>query len=97
MQFDILLSDEARTEVANSYLFYESKSEGLGESFLHELEAIYTSLGENPFKYSFIDLSGKLRDVKLRRFPYVVIFEIQPDFVFVYSVYNTSRRQYRVV
>lgn len=97
MLFDILISDDARTDIANSYLFYESRGEGLGESFLHELDAIYISLGENPFKYSFIDLSGKLRDVKLKRFSYVVIFEIQPDFVFIYSVYNTSRRQYRIL
>jgi hypothetical protein len=45
----------------------------------------------------FIDDRAILRDVKLERFPYVVIFEIIDNSVVVYAVHCTYQHPKRIV
>ena len=91
MAFNIILSEEARRDEIESYQYYEAQRVGLGEEFLNELEHCYTILGEHPHLFSFIDTPHDLRDVKLKRFPFVIIYEISAENVYVYSVHHTSR------
>jgi toxin ParE1/3/4 len=53
--YALILSEEARQDEIESYLYYEIQRSGLGEEFLKALEKSYTALRNNPFSYSFID------------------------------------------
>ena len=76
MAYDLIIREEANEEVVHAYLYYEETQEGLGERFLEELAARYQDIAENPHYYGFIDDKKIIRDIKIRHFPYQIIFEI---------------------
>ena len=93
MGFQVLIKQEAHEDALAAYNYYEEKQAGLGERFLESLLNRYRQLSENPMANGFIaeDPLGVLRDVRLKRFPYVVVYEIIDQKVIVYSVHNTYR------
>ncbi|MDQ6843468.1 MAG: type II toxin-antitoxin system RelE/ParE family toxin [Bacteroidota bacterium] len=91
MVFEIIISPEAFAETNEIYLFYERASVGLGERFLESLEDIYKKLSKAPQYYGYTNKAKDIRDVKINGFPFVVIFQIVNDTVFVLRVFNTSR------
>ena len=92
MSYTIILTDEARQDEINSYLYYEMQSAGLGEDFLTDVENCYSIINQHPHLFGYSDNQNKLRDIKLKRFPFIIIFEISGDTVLVYSVHHTSRK-----
>ena len=93
MPFRVIVTKEAHHDSLDAYLFYEEKQTGLGERFLTMLQLCYQSLSEYPEHYGYIneDPLNILRDVKLEKFPYVVVFEITGTEVIVYAVHNTFK------
>jgi plasmid stabilization system protein ParE len=94
MPFLLIIKEEAHRDVAAAYDYYESCQPGLGEQFLEALVSRYADLSQHPQFYSYIaeDPKQVLRDVKLERFPYVVIYEISElDKVIIYAVHSTYR------
>lgn len=53
----------------------------------------YQDLAEHPTFYGYIDEDSLkvLRDVKIDKFPYVVVYEIMDNDVIVYAVHNTYK------
>ena len=95
MTFNIIIKEEARLDTATAYYYYEDKQKGLGEEFLEELEKRYHDLESHPFNYGFIDDQQIIRDVKIDRFPYVIIFEVAEGSIIIYAVHNTYRHPKR--
>lgn len=91
MPYQVVIKSEARDDVAAAYDYYESRQPGLGRSFLEAFEARCNDLSNNPTHYSYIkeDTQKALRDIKLDRFPYVLVFEIIGTDVIVYAVHCT--------
>ena len=92
MTFILRLAPEAQIEESEAYNYCEDVKDGLGDELLMELEYAYTKIAENPFYYSYIENSHLLRDMKIDRFPYVVIYIVSGNYVTVVSVRNTYRR-----
>jgi hypothetical protein len=92
MSFDLLISKVAREETEVPAFYYEDIYPGLGAAFLQELERFYTAIAENPHFYGFIDSKKLLRDVALKKYPFVVIFKVEGKKVVVLSVHNTNRK-----
>lgn len=57
-----------------------------------ELHQKYISLSAHPEFYSYVDHQKMIRDVKVDRFPYVIIFEIEKVEVIILAVHNTYKR-----
>ena len=95
MAYNIVIKEEARLDTATAYNYYENERQGLGEEFLDELVKRYDDLSDHPFHYGFIDDQQIIRDVKVDRFPYVIIFEVIDNSVIVYAVHNTWRHPKR--
>ncbi len=89
MAYKLEIRPLAAMEVLEAYDWYELQREGLGSEFLDELEMFYTSVLRNPTSYGFYDKT--VRQGKLNRFPYVVVFEIFDEPVVVYSVFMTKQ------
>ena len=91
MAFQVVIKAEARKDVIEAYHFYETKLTGLGDIFLESFENRCHDLSQNPSFYSLIseDPKAVLRDVKLNRFPFVLVFEIIASEVIVYAVHCT--------
>ncbi|MES2701794.1 MAG: type II toxin-antitoxin system RelE/ParE family toxin [Bacteroidota bacterium] len=93
MPYNVIVKEEAFADALTAYLYYEHQLEGLGDRFIAELNFRYRQLAENPhyFSYVYADKGRNRRDVLLKKFPYLVVFEVIGSDVIVYSVLNTSR------
>ena len=91
MSFTVIVKEEAHQDTIEAYNYYEKKATGLGERFLEALHQRYSEISENPTFYSYIDEDPMkiLRDVKLKKFPFVVVYEILENEVVIYAVHNT--------
>lgn len=93
MVHKVFVKQEAVDDAIEAYEYYEKEVPGLGERFLEALAKRYLDLSLHPSHYGFIaeDPLNILRDVRLEKFPYVVVFEITDAEVFVYAIHNTRK------
>ena len=89
MAYKLEIRPLAAMEILEAFDWYESQREGLGVEFLDELEIFYNILQRNPSSYGYYD--KPIRQGKIERFPYVVVFEIFDEVVQVYSVFMTKQ------
>jgi hypothetical protein len=85
MPYKIEIRPLAKFEIFEAYDWYDAQREGLGLEFLEALDVFYTSLRRNPFSYSFYD--EPVRQGRLKRFPYTVVFEVIDSNIIIYSVF----------
>ncbi len=90
MEYKITIRPLATIEIIEAYDWYESQQTGLGLKFLDELENLQSSLIANPLTYSYYD-EPSVRQGKLNRFPYVVVYEVYETTIVIYSVFMTKR------
>lgn len=92
MSLPLVFHPEVKFEIKESYLWYESIKEGLGESLLHELESSYPIIQEAP------QIWPKFRSIYhkylLKKFPFSILYSIEESQVTVYAVAHYSRRPY---
>ena len=69
--------------------WYEERSPGLGTSFVQRLEACIAQIERNPEIGPAVD--GDTRRAQLRRFPYVVYYDVIDDDVLVLAVWHGRR------
>lgn len=91
MKLPIYLTAESLQEEAEAYLFYENEMEGLGEKFLKELERMLEKISTNPQHYSYSDETKTFRDVSLKKFPFIIIYEMEVTRIKVYHIHNTKK------
>ncbi|MGN6532024.1 MAG: type II toxin-antitoxin system RelE/ParE family toxin [Ginsengibacter sp.] len=91
MRYQLKVSFTAYQETDDAYLYYEAQSICLGERFLKSVEEAYSKLSEHPQFYSFINGDKNIRDIKVKTFPFVIIFQIVENTVLVLRVFNTNR------
>ena len=89
MLYKVILKPGAEEDTEQAYNWYEDQRAGLGEEFLYELETTYRKLENLP--RAFGKLTKIYRRAPLKRFPYLVIFEIKRQEVIVYAIFHTSR------
>lgn len=88
MAFKLIVEQEAQLEIDDAINWYELKQEGLGEEFLNYLGGYFQTLmtGKSDFE---IKRKPVFRELPLKRFPYVIIYEKHKEEIIVYSVFNT--------
>jgi len=85
MPYTIEVRPLAAIEILDAFDWYEEQLEGLGSEFLEELDRLYDTLNINPFTYSFYE--KPVRQGKINRFPYTVVYEIFDQVIVIYSVF----------
>jgi len=90
MGFKLIVEYEAQLEIEEAIEYYESNKVGLGADFVNYLDGYFQTLKNG--KATF-ELKRKLvfRELPLKRFPYVIIYEQCNDQIVVYSVFNTDQ------
>lgn len=91
MSYQLKVSSTAYKETDDAFAYYEEQSTGLGERFLKSLEDAYSKLSQTPQYYSYIRNDKNIRDIKIKTFPFVIIFQIMENTVLVLRVFNTNR------
>ena len=90
MAFKIQILPRATKEISDAIDWYESRRKGLGEDFWTELKVELLRIQENPLIFPFYGGERKqVRKAVVKRFPYLILFRIYKDKVFVLSVFHT--------
>ncbi len=89
MGFNIELTSIAEVEMWNAIDWYDDQREDLGKLFARAFQNAIQVLQKNP--NTFPVGVGKKRKLPTKGFPYLIIYEVQENTVFVLGVFHTSR------
>ena len=81
---------EALEELERAGLFYKAESDELAQSFAEEVRATIDWALEFPMLGSPID--SRYRRAFVKRFPYVVIYRLEADVMYILAVAHLRRR-----
>ena len=89
MAAELILAQEAEQDIAEAYAWYEAQRTGLGEEFLHCVDACMQLVCRVPEAYPIVQ--ENYRRALVRRFPFAVFYEHVEESVIVYCVFHTAR------
>jgi len=87
--YQLIIRPRATGMAEKAYNWYEEQQPGLGKLFIAELISCYDKIETWPAAYTIINKN--YRQIILKTFPYVVVYEIFEENVVVFSVFHTSR------
>jgi plasmid stabilization system protein ParE len=90
MSWRLIVRREARSELAEAVDWYRSQHPDFGNRFLLAFLEAVNKLVENP--YLFQRLDDDIRRVRLRHFPYNLLYFIQEDRVVIVACAHAKRR-----
>jgi toxin ParE1/3/4 len=85
----------AQEEIRAAAAWYEERNSGLGKRFVAAVRDVLEALEANPRQFASLEtISAELpiRRGLIAEFPYLVIFEVFENDVFVYAVAHAARR-----
>ena len=94
MRYRVIITHQALQETQEAFEYYEEIRGGLGELFLQSVEDRYAALSKDPQLYSFCDSRNILRDVSVKGFPFLVIYEVIVESVVILAVHNTNKKPF---
>jgi plasmid stabilization system protein ParE len=84
MTLPVVFTHAARTDLADTAGWYDTHVQGLGSRFIDAVYEISDGLPDFPKKYPVA--SNGTRMAVLRRFPYTVVYRLEPDAIQVLAV-----------
>ena len=88
---EVVFHPEARAEYWVSWDWYDRCSSQAAARFESELEDVLGLIRANPTLFPKYD--EHFRYVSLRRFPFSVIYELQPDCIYIIAVAHSARAE----
>ena len=73
----------ARAELREARRHYEEQLAGLGRRFIADVETALDYVAEQPAMFPAIEGAGGARRVLLRRFPYSLVYDVEPEAIIV--------------
>lgn len=90
MSFKLIIEHEAQSEIEDAIEYYESRKTGLGLDFFNYLDGYFQTLKNGKAAFE-LKRKPVFRELPLKRFPYVIIYEQFKDQIIIYSVFNTDQ------
>ena len=81
---------EAEAELVEAVAFYERAEPSLGEEFSLEVRAAMRNVLSYPNAWPALE--GGVRRCLVNRFPYGILYSVEPDRIFVLAVMHLHRR-----
>jgi toxin ParE1/3/4 len=91
----VRLQKRAEAEIREAASWYRLRSEGLGKRFLSAIRVAFEQLETAATRYGRLETlpdDAPFRRILLEDFPYLIVFEVVGDDVFIYAVAHSSRR-----
>jgi toxin ParE1/3/4 len=80
---------EALTEYAEAVQYYAEQRVEVAQAFIDAVEDAVYRIRESPTRYIVID--EDVRRCMTRRFPYGILYTIEPDYILILAVMHCSR------
>ena len=90
MAYRLVILPIAQFQIDNALFWYESIQRGLGIEFLMYLESYFLIIKKGNVDFQ-IKKEPFFRELPLRKFPFVIIYEIKNNEIIIYSVFNTHQ------
>jgi plasmid stabilization system protein ParE len=85
----LFLRPLARTEIQEAYEWYEERRQGLGEEFLDAVREVLEAVESAPLRFPVI--RKDVRRALLRRFPYSILYLVEPEVTVVLGCFHGRR------
>ncbi|MBI5233214.1 MAG: type II toxin-antitoxin system RelE/ParE family toxin [Deltaproteobacteria bacterium] len=85
----VVFLPKAEQEMLEAARYYESLSAGLGVDYLSEVERAVHAIQESPLIWPIIE--GEIRRRMIRRFPFGILYRIEPEEIVVVAVMHLLR------
>ncbi|MCB1032905.1 MAG: type II toxin-antitoxin system RelE/ParE family toxin [Acidobacteria bacterium] len=79
----------AEAEIEQARAWYEEKRQGLGARFLAEVREGLVAIEESPERYPVV--RGEVRRRLLHRFPYFLLYLVDPEVIVVIGCFHARR------
>jgi hypothetical protein len=91
MQLRLVFHPDAELEFAESYIWYDEKSDGLGESFRNCVNTVLNNIKKYPLHHPKKKLN--FREVLVPAFPFVIVYEIieKRNLIHIASIFHGKR------
>ena len=86
----VAFDPDARAEFLAAVEYYEECKNGLGRRFRTAVEMELGNIEIMPFRYRV--LHTPFRRCLMPKFPYAIIFVIEPDFILIVALAHTKRK-----
>ena len=90
MSYALEIQQEAVIDIQEAFEWYEIQKAGLGFEFIEEVENALANISDHPKFYTAINRF--FRRIKIKRFPYLIIYEIENDLVIINSVPHARKK-----
>jgi plasmid stabilization system protein ParE len=80
---------EALTEYAETVQYYTAERIELAQAFINAVENAIYRVRKSPTLYALID--EDLRRCMIHKFPYGIIYTIEPDYILILAIMHCSR------
>lgn len=90
MSYTLQVQSEAIIDIQEAFEWYEAQQPGLGYDLIEEIESGYEKLSNHPLHYTAIN--ERFRRLKVNRFPYLIVYEIEGNNVIINSVQHKSKK-----
>ncbi|HEY4062384.1 MAG TPA: type II toxin-antitoxin system RelE/ParE family toxin [Puia sp.] len=89
MSYSLVLQSEAVIDMQKAFEWYEERRAGLGFEMIEEIEDGLERLTKHPQHYTAIN--QKYRRLRIKRFPFLIVYEIENMKVIIVAVRRTSQ------
>lgn len=80
---------EALAEYAEAVQYYAEQRTEVAQVFINAVEDAVYRIRESPTRYSIVE--GEVRRCMTRKFPYGLLYSIEPDYILILAVMHCSR------
>jgi plasmid stabilization system protein ParE len=87
----LVILSPVEAELADAVEWYEAREQGLGHEFIEAFDAAVARIAERPESHQRLS-DSEFRQVLLRRFPFVIIYEVRRAEIRIVALAHTSRR-----
>lgn len=90
MPLRLVFHPDAELEFAESYIWYDEKSDGLGENFRNSVNSVLDNIKKNPLHYP--KKKFDFREVLLPVFPFVIVSEVieKKNLIHIASIFHEN-------
>lgn len=85
----VVVRPEAAGDIEDAYNWYERARAGLGEEFLSAVRERLDSAIAHPEQFPLVHRS--VRRALLRRFPYSLLYRVEPEAILLVAVFHAKR------
>jgi hypothetical protein len=88
MASKLIILPQAQIEIDKAIAWYESQQIGLGKTFFNYLDGYFNILRDGSFLFA-LKRKPAFRELPLKKFPFIIIYEVTQTETLIYSVFNT--------